>query len=183
MSRITVSEKEHWKERISTRIKKAIQAIEVDNPTEIEDIKNRSEMDAHTYLGIKEEMKRIAEIEKSKAAMDREADILRLTCYRIVLNEPDLKESAVYWSHKDRFQKKVESVRERFEEKLFEQAPFGKKIIALRAEAETLLDTVWLATSSTQIRELWTRVIAAIDGELSPIQKQLLEKPAALENK
>ncbi len=52
------------------------------------------------------------------------------------------------------------------------QSDLGRQVLALREEKDNLLDTVWLATSSSQIKELWEQV------------NSLLElKPTALEEK
>ena len=52
------------------------------------------------------------------------------------------------------------------------QSDLGKQVLALRSEKDNLLDTVWLATSCTQLKELWTEVNALLEM-----------KPTALEGK
>jgi hypothetical protein len=38
--------------------------------------------------------------------------------------------------------------------RILSQSPLGQRILKLRAEQESLLDTVWLSTSTVQIRQL-----------------------------
>ena len=51
--------------------------------------------------------------------------------------------------------------------------PIGREISRLEVEKDSLLDTIWLATSPTQIRQLWTRV-----GELLGDEPTTLERDA-----
>jgi hypothetical protein len=62
------------------------------------------------------------------------------------------------------------------EEELLAETPLGQQILKLRAEKEALLDTVWLATSSSQIRDLWSRVSVVLGEEETPLQRQILSQ-------
>jgi len=55
----------------------------------------------------------------------------------------------------------------------------GKEILKLRAEKDALLDTVWLATSSAQIRDLWSRVSEVLGDPATPLQQQILAENVA----
>ena len=44
------------------------------------------------------------------------------------------------------------------EAEILAETDLGKQVLLLRAEKENLLDTVWLATSTSQIKELWEQV-------------------------
>ena len=50
----------------------------------------------------------------------------------------------------------------------------GQQILALRMEKENLLDTVWLATSSIQIKELWEQVNTVLDRTPTPLESKAL---------
>ena len=67
-----------------------------------------------------------------------------------------------YYSHYTlAFQEVTTAVKRRqaiHEEELLARDPQGKRILNLRQEKDELLDTVWLATSSKQIKELWQSV-------------------------
>jgi hypothetical protein len=49
------------------------------------------------------------------------------------------------------------------EDELLAEHPLGREILKLRNEKEDLLDTVWLAPGTTQIKELWTKVAELLD--------------------
>ena len=60
------------------------------------------------------------------------------------------------------------------EEELLARDPQGKRILTLRREKEELLDTVWLATSGKQIKELWQGVAELLSDEPTELQTQAL---------
>ena len=50
----------------------------------------------------------------------------------------------------------------------------GRQILRLRAEKDRLLDTVWLARSPAQIRQLWTKVGELLGDELTHLEREAL---------
>jgi hypothetical protein len=61
-----------------------------------------------------------------------------------------------------------------FEDQLLADAEAGRKILALRQEKEDLLDTVWLATSPAQVRQLWQKVGELLGDELTQLQRDAM---------
>jgi hypothetical protein len=59
------------------------------------------------------------------------------------------------------------------QEQLLDDDPIGREIARLESEKDRLLDTVRLACSPTQIKQLWTRV-----GELLGDEPTTLERDA-----
>ena len=60
------------------------------------------------------------------------------------------------------------------EKELLAADPLGRQILELQREQEDLLDTVWLATSPVQIKQLWTRVAEILHQQPSNLQKHAL---------
>ena len=54
------------------------------------------------------------------------------------------------------------------------ECELGKQVLTLRAEKENLLDTVWLATSSSQIKELWEQVNTLLELKPTPLEEKAL---------
>ncbi len=48
-------------------------------------------------------------------------------------------------------------------------------MVALRVEKENLLDTVWLATSPSQIKELWEQVNALLELKPTALEEKALK--------
>jgi hypothetical protein len=66
----------------------------------------------------------------------------------------------------------------RFERELLAENEQGQRILQLQNEQEELLDTVWLATSSVQIKELWNRVTRLLNQPPTNLQQEALDIPA-----
>ena len=59
-------------------------------------------------------------------------------------------------------------------DELLAESDRGQQILRLREEKENLLDTVWLATSSTQVRELWAKVTELIGVKPTKLESDAL---------
>ena len=57
------------------------------------------------------------------------------------------------------------------------ESDLGKQVLALRREKENLVDTVWLATSSSQIKELWEQVNALLELKPTALEEKALRIP------
>jgi hypothetical protein len=60
------------------------------------------------------------------------------------------------------------------EDQLLAEDEAGRKILQLRQEKDDLLDTVWLATSATQIKQLWAKVAELLGDESTQLQRDAL---------
>ena len=69
---------------------------------------------------------------------------------------------------------KIERRQTVHEDELLAEDARGQEILRLRQEKENLLDTVWLATSGQQIKELWKKVADLLSEEQTPLQKEAL---------
>ena len=54
----------------------------------------------------------------------------------------------------------------------------GRQVLELEREKEELLDTVWLATSGTQIKHLWQKVADILQQKPTPLQQEAIAIPA-----
>jgi chromosome segregation ATPase len=180
MSRLTVTEKEHWKSRIERRIDKAIDAIEAKDPSLKPTIEEKAEELAHESLGTAEYQRKIEAIKKRQESMEAELSNLQDAIYQRAFGDTT-KQRNSYLSSID-FKKLHRKQRERFEEELLSQSDHGQAILKLRREKESLLDTVWLATSSKQIADLWNRVSIVVQDELTPLQEAIVTQRSEPDN-
>ena len=51
----------------------------------------------------------------------------------------------------------------------------GKQVLTLRGEKDNLLNTVWLATSCRQIKELWEQVNALLELKPTALEEKALK--------
>lgn len=172
---LTVTEREHWKERIARRIDKAIASVVSQADANLLDrVSREAKAQAAKSLGLDDLMKRRTSAVNEIARLQGERDGLHREMEAVVrgLNVNDVGKASYYGSLPCVVDDAIRSRAVAFEETLLAKDEYGRKILELRREKESLLDTVWLATSGKQIRELWEQV-----------REYLAEKPTALESK
>lgn len=69
------------------------------------------------------------------------------------------------------------------EQELLAETPRGREILTLRQEKDNLIDTVWLATSSKQVKDLWQEVDDMLGGEQTKLQREALAIEPAEEDR
>ena len=55
------------------------------------------------------------------------------------------------------------------------ESDLGRRVLSLREEKDNLLDTVWLATSSSQIKELWEQVNSLLEITPTALEDKALK--------
>lgn len=173
MSRLTVTEKEHWKSRIENRIRKAITLLEIQEPGLMGTIEAEAKLKAHKVLGVDKQLEKIAVLQASIKQMQEQEVELTIAMRAKALGR-ERKSSESKWEMESEFSALVTKQKAKFEEELLLESPVGKEVLRLRVEMESLLDTVWLATSSVQIRDLWMRVSSVIGDEATELQQRIL---------
>ncbi len=169
---LTVKEKEHWKNRISTRIERAV-----------EDIYRRE--GAHVRKLIRQEAtERVLETFHIRKDYDRcqqlNSQITSLKSQRSEIEEKitqhlvNLGYTFGYSSDYRDPEAFVASQAKLAESDVLLTKDFGQSIIRLRQEQEQLLDTVWLATSSIQIKKLWQEVMTLLGDHPTALQVQAM---------
>jgi len=173
---LTLGEKTHWRDRIAKRINRRIETLVAkQDPTLLQRVSEEAREKAYESLGIDAQQREFEDIQKQKEEIERRERRLRAE-QRAVINGTSVEEelgSGYYYGRSDPEVERVVSARASvLEADILAESDLGKQILTLRAEKDNLLDTVWLATSCSQMKELWEQV------------NTLLEmKPTALEEK
>lgn len=176
MGNLTVKEKEHWKERIGRKVDRAIEKLIAESdPTYRERITERAATMALDSLGIAELNRRRCEIESDQKRLEQDLlVVLQQTAEKL---KPGTGGGASKWEN----ERTIEAARSRrrgvHEQELLAADPLGQKVLALELEKEELLDTIWLATSSSQIKELWSRVAEMLQQEPTALQVAAIALP------
>lgn len=176
MSQLTVTEKNHWKERISRRIDKAIEAIYAEQPGLKSRIADASWSDALKSLGLLELQRRIDKITEDERHLSKQKEATHQEMLAIVKGTTvdELPQYSIYGSPPHEVTIAIYRRQTIHEEELLARDLHGKRILKLRQEKEELLDTVWLATSSKQIKELWQSVAELLNEEPTELQSHAL---------
>jgi hypothetical protein len=176
MPGLTVTEKEHWKERIARRIDKRIEVLTAGEPNLMDRIQQDARQRALQSLGLAELQAELNSIEQKKEELERRENEAHRAMVAIVRRVPAAQVEVTQYSHQyeQEVNKAVERRRTVHEDELLASDPLGQRILRLRSEKDNLLDTVWLATSPVQLRELWAKVGELLGDELTPLQQQVL---------
>ena len=171
---LTVKEKDHWKERIERRIDHKIKQIEASEPTHVwKEMTRRAEEMAWEDLAIGTLMQKSSSLKKQVETL--EANRQRVwTEIAAVIRGVDV-ETVRWQSHLTyEVERLIDSRKSLFLEKVRAEHPKGQQIQRLQQEKDELLDTVWLATSASQIKELWSQIAEGLQSELTPFQQKAL---------
>ena len=177
---LTVTEREHWKQRIAARIDKRIAAIEQANKPVIDGLKKTAREKALTALGIDELESQRVKAEADKARLERRVKQLsRQVMARIKgVEEEDVTMPNYYSGFESEIKAGISRRAEYELNLLLSTTEVGKQIAALKGEKDNLLDTIWLATSPAQVKELWQKLSLMLGDEETPLQKEALSLKA-----
>jgi hypothetical protein len=167
---LTVAEKEHWKERIGKRIEHRIETLVAKkDPTLLQRVAEQSRERAYNSLAIFAQHVELQQIEKQKAELDRRERRLKAEQKAIIRGTPVEQEMEdAYYRYENVVEDAVSARAKALEADILSESELGKQVLALRAEKDNLLDTVWLATSTSQVKELWEQVNALL--QVTPTQ-------------
>ena len=176
MPGLTVSEKNHWKDRLSKRIDKRLDAIAAEDPNLLDRVKRQARERAMASLNLADLQVEIDEIERQEETLDKRKSLLNRTMLARVRSVPletiDQHFSNSYYNNE--VENAIKSRQTIHEDTLLAESTVGKRILDLRSERENLLDTVWLAASSKQIKELWAKVAELLGDEQTQLQRDAL---------
>jgi hypothetical protein len=188
MASLSVTEKSHWRDRIAARIDKAVERIKARHPALFERVKRQAHAEALASLGLGEPyagLETILTDEKALAARKKRVQRQMLAALRGVPLDEVLDNFSVRYGPELPLPVEVaEAIQKRqaaHTEQLSAEDEVGREIARLEAERDGLLDTIWLATSPTEIRALWTKVSALLGDEPSPLEREALRIEPAQE--
>jgi hypothetical protein len=110
--------------------------------------------------------RRDAQVRKEMLARVRGVPADELDGYSRVHDHPEIRAA-------------IEKRRAVHEEELLAGHELGRQMIRLRAERENLLDVIWLATSPTQVRQLWRKVTELLGEVPTRLERDALSIPPA----
>ena len=174
---LTVAEKEHWKARIAKRIDHRVETLVAkQDPTLLQRVEQTARDRAYASLGIDAQRKELEELQKQKEQIEKRERRLRAEQRAVLRGTSAEEELEQGYYRSDGVVENAVSARARaLEAEILTQSGLGKQILALREEKDNLLDTVWLATSTTQIKELWEQVNALLGVTPTTLEEQALK--------
>lgn len=179
MGQLTVKEKEHWKERIGRKIEQAIETlVSKQDPGYLSRVQGEAKTQAYDSLRLTALKQQFEEAKQQEEKLKADKKRLCIEMMAMVTGKaPDVFANSYYSCDREP-QEVITAVARRqrvHQEELMQSDPLGRQILAHWQEREELLDTVWLATSSSQIKDLWQRVADLLEQSPTPLQKKALE--------
>lgn len=181
MGSLTVREKEHWKERIVRKIDQVTEALLAkSNPTYRDQIESKAKEMAIESLGLAQLCKRWGELVAQEKLMQQQrnkigAEMLAIACG---ISPDGNRYEGRYYSDTSIPYQVTGAVQRRqlvHQQELMAEDELGQKLLELEREKEELLDTVWLATSSKQIKMLWQKMSELFSLTPTAFQQEALD--------
>ncbi len=180
MPGLTVTEKSHWRDRIAARIARATERVKARHPALFDRVAREAHTQALASLGLAETHADLESIRAEEATLARRKKQAQRLAVATLRGQPidEVGDSfhVRYGSDLGLPNEVAEAIARRQAahlDQLLADDPIGREIARLETEKDRLLDTVWLACSPTQIKQLWTRV-----GELLGDEPTALERDA-----
>lgn len=167
---LTVREKEEWERMLSSRIDAAITALWGANPKLRASLKAKARSNAEVALGV---VKDLAEVNKLYAKAEA-AKAVHVAAKDALLRK--LGVGGGTYNRYGRIDNAIESQADAEEEALMGTFhPATAEVKRLTEEKARLKETVWLATSSKEIKDFWASFTESMGDTPTPAQASLLE--------
>ena len=183
MAGITVSEKNHWRDRIAKRIDHRVETLVAkEDPTLLQRVEKDARDRAYKSLGIDAQQREMEAIQKQKEELEkREQRLLAEQKAIIQGTKPEDELDNGPYCRSNVVEDAVDSRAKALEADILAESDLGRRVVSLREEKENLLDTVWLATSSTQIKQLWEQVNSLLEITPTALEDKALKISPPLE--
>lgn len=178
---ISISEKQHWKERIEKKIKQRIHALKSQSPALFTAAEVVARTTAIESLGIGDDLDQHEKLKSQIEDLENQKKVKSISILERLSGEPVMRG---YYSDYE-FQNSLDNLLKIHIQKKLEAflqaSPLGREVAKLESEKENLMDTIWLATSSRQMSDMWTKVLKLLDEEGTDFQREILEAPKPAE--
>jgi hypothetical protein len=178
---LTVSDRTHWRDRIARRIDQRIESmVAKGDPLLLQHVAEQARRRAYESLGIGAQQEEMAKLQEQKAEIEKRERRLQAEQRSAINGTPidaELQRGSYYGRSDPEIETAVTSRAKALEADILAESELGRQVLSLRAEKENLLDTVWLATSSSQIKELWTQVNALLEAAPTVLEEKALLIP------
>jgi hypothetical protein len=181
MPGLTVTEKNHWRDRLAARFDRAAEKIKSSHPTLFDRVTRQARSLALESLGIAAPYAELEAIKAEEAALARRKKqaqrALVATLRGVPVDEVGDSFNVRYSGEMALPHEAVEAIAKRqaaHQERLLADDPVGSEVARLDMEKDHLLDTVWLAISPAQIKQLWAKVGELLGDEPTALEREAL---------
>jgi hypothetical protein len=176
MPTISVTETAHWRDRIAARLERKIEALTAASPSLMDRVKREARQRAIQSLGLAALQTDLDTVVNERATFDRreqQAQRAMLAQVRGVA-VGDIEDNHCGFHEQREIQNAINRRAAVHEEELLAEDATGRAVLRLQHEKENLLDTVWIATSPAQIKQLWCKVNELLGAEPTHLERTAL---------
>jgi hypothetical protein len=174
---LTVTEKEHWKDRIRKRIDAKVEQLLAEHPEFLPRITAKARVAADKSLNIAGLRRKIKKLQEKQAVLAEQIKTAQtqLVCRVTGITEAKYRRDSYHYDREleTAYGRRLDS----HKAMLMAKAPLGRQILGLQQEAEEILDTVWLATSPVQVKALWEQVLKLLNEKPTKLQAKAMALP------
>ena len=181
MPGLTVTEKQHWRDRIAARIEVAAEKIRSAHPALLDRVRREAHAEALASLGLAgpyAELEAVRAAEVDLARRRNQAQRAMIAALRgVPIDEVPDSINARFGPGLPLPHEAAEAIARRqaaHQGRLLADDPIGMELARLEAEKDGLLDTVWLACSPAQIKQLWAKVGELLGDEPTALGREAL---------
>ena len=181
MPGLSVTEKQHWRDRIAARIDRAAERIRAAHPALFDRVKRQAHAEALASLGLagpNAELESVRAAEADLARRRKQSQRAMVAALRgVPIDEVPDSINVRFGPELPLPYEAAEAIARRqsaHQDRLLADDPVGREIARLETEKDGLLDTVWLAASPAQIKQLWTKVGELLGDEPTPLEREAL---------
>jgi hypothetical protein len=179
---LTVAEKTHWRDRIEAKINRRIERVLATEPGLMDRVKREARNRAIASLGLAEFQAELDQLAEQKDALDtRERRARRSILARLRGVDVEDVEERYYGGRDQEVDTAIGKRQGVHEDELLAADELGRQVLRLRAEKDRLHDTVWLACSPAQIKQLWLNVNTLLGDEPTALEREALSIPPVSE--
>jgi len=175
MPSLTVTEKEHWKDRIARKIDQKVEVIAAADPNLLDRVAEQGRLRALQSLGLAPMQAELDTVATQKKELEKRERQTHRAMLAVVRRMPvEEVTDSFYGCQPPEVTKALQKRQAVHEAELMAEDALGQQVLGLRLEKENLLDTVWLATSPVQLKQLWQKVMELLGEEQTDLQKKAL---------
>lgn len=171
---ISVTEKEHIRELIEKRINAEIERISTENKQDADDIKAKARAQAIAALGLTQAIEDLDALELQLTKLNEKRS--KLEHKTLELLNIDISRN-YNRNPRQAIDAKIASASVSYEKTLIDAHPKLMKINELKAEKDNLLQTIWIATSNTQVKQMFDYLNALLGTKPTAFEQMAQKIP------
>lgn len=171
---LTITEKQHWKNRIESKLNQRISQLKGSDSDLLKQIRDEAKREVAASRNLGDDFGRLADSELEIKRLENEMDLLVVQVCDKLFDEGDC-----HYTSLSKARERLTELEEEKAEELLLGHDLGCRITRLKEEKENLLDSILLAVDIRQVIDMWERVTALVTDQAIETDQESLFREAA----